>query len=122
MDCSTNIIDGIVNTSNDTLGGDYKNANVCKVYSKIFKVGKVKKLIFKLLKKLTSETQKCILFSTHDIDLAIQLSDEIIVMTPEKVVQDTPQALIKNLAFDDLFKDENIYFDVEKAKFIFKDF
>ena len=44
----TNIIDGIINTSNDTLGGDYKNANVCKVYSKIFKVGKVKKLIFKL--------------------------------------------------------------------------
>lgn len=77
--------------------------------------------LFKLLKKLTSETQKCILFSTHDIDLAIQLSDEIIVMTTEKAVQDTPQSLIKNQAFDDLFKDENIYFDVEKAKFIFKD-
>lgn len=77
--------------------------------------------LFKLLKKLTSETQKCILFSTHDIDLAIQLSDEIIVMTPEKVVQDVPQTLIKNQVFDVLFKDENIHFDVEKAKFIFKD-
>lgn len=44
----TNIIDGIINTSDDTLGGDYKNANVCKVYSKVFKAGKVKKLIFKL--------------------------------------------------------------------------
>jgi hypothetical protein len=44
----TNIIDGIVDTSNDTEGGDYKNANVCKVYSRIFKVGRVKKLIFKL--------------------------------------------------------------------------
>ncbi|MEG1026614.1 MAG: ABC transporter ATP-binding protein, partial [Flavobacterium sp.] len=33
--------------------------------------------LFKLLKKLTQETQKCILFSTHDIDLAIQLSDEM---------------------------------------------
>ncbi|RZK06564.1 MAG: ABC transporter ATP-binding protein, partial [Flavobacterium sp.] len=39
--------------------------------------------LFKLLKKLTSETQKCILFSTHDIDLAIQLSNEMIVMTPK---------------------------------------
>jgi len=34
--------------------------------------------LFKLLKKLTVETQKCIMFSTHDIDLAIQLSDEMI--------------------------------------------
>lgn len=77
--------------------------------------------LFKLLKKLTSETKKCILFSTHDIDLAIQLSDEIIVMTPEKVVQDEPKTLITNHVFDDLFQDENIYFDIEKAKFIFKD-
>jgi iron complex transport system ATP-binding protein len=34
--------------------------------------------IFKLLEKtLTQETNKCILFSTHDIDMAIQLSDEM---------------------------------------------
>lgn len=77
--------------------------------------------LFKLLKKLTSETQKCILFSTHDIDLAIQLSDEIIIMTPEKVIQGNPETLIQNHAFDDLFKDESIRFDTEKAKFIFKD-
>ncbi len=76
--------------------------------------------LFKLLKKLTNETQKCILFSTHDIDMAIQLSDEIIIMTPEKVIQDTPQTLIENLAFDDLFQDESICFDIEKGKFIFK--
>jgi len=29
--------------------------------------------VFKLLKKLANENHKCILFSTHDIDLAIQL-------------------------------------------------
>lgn len=77
--------------------------------------------LFKLLKKLTSETQKCILFSTHDIDLAIQLSDEMILMTPQKVLQGQPKILIQNHAFDDLFQDENIKFDIEKAKFIFKD-
>lgn len=76
--------------------------------------------LFKLLKKLTSETQKCILFSTHDIDLAIQLSDEIIIMTPERIVQDDPQTLIKSQAFDDLFQDESIRFDAQKGKFIFK--
>lgn len=44
--------------------------------------------LFKLLKQLTQKTEKCILLSTHDIDMAIQLSDEIIIMTPETVVQD----------------------------------
>jgi iron complex transport system ATP-binding protein len=74
--------------------------------------------LFKLLKKLTQETQKCILFSTHDIDLAIQLSDEMIIMTPETVVQDQPCNLISNGSFATLFKDEHIIFDAEKGKFI----
>ena len=74
--------------------------------------------LFKLLKKLTQETQKCILFSTHDIDLAIQLSDEMIIMTPELIVQDEPCNLISNGSFANLFKDEHIIFDAEKGKFV----
>ena len=74
--------------------------------------------LFRLLKKLTQETQKCILFSTHDIDLAIQLSDEMIIMTPEMVVQDEPCNLISKGSFDTLFKDEHIVFDAEKGKFV----
>lgn len=74
--------------------------------------------LFKLLKKLTQETQKCILFSTHDIDLAIQLSDEMIIMTPKMVVQDEPCNLISKGNFNTLFKDEHIIFDAEKGKFI----
>jgi iron complex transport system ATP-binding protein len=75
--------------------------------------------LFKLLKKLTVEANKCILFSTHDIDLAIQLSDEMIVMTPEKVQQGQPSDLIASGVFDKLFNDENIFFDKDKGKFIF---
>lgn len=74
--------------------------------------------LFKLLKKLTHETGKCILFSTHDIDMAIQLSDEIIIMTPETVVQDEPCNLITKGSFNTLFKDEHIVFDSEKGKFL----
>ncbi len=76
--------------------------------------------LFKLLKKLTQETQKCILFSTHDIDMAIQMSDEMLVMTPEKCVQNKPSELISKGIFDTLFSDENLSFDTEKGKFIFK--
>lgn len=74
--------------------------------------------LFKLLKKLTKETQKCILFSTHDIDMAIQLSDEMIIMTPGNVVQDEPCNFISKGTFTTLFEDENITFDPVKGKFI----
>lgn len=74
--------------------------------------------LFKLLKKLTQETQKCILFSTHDIDLAIQLSDEMIIMTPDLIVQDEPCNLISKGSFATLFKDGHIVFDAEKGKFL----
>ncbi|MEO8253173.1 MAG: ABC transporter ATP-binding protein [Flavobacterium sp.] len=76
--------------------------------------------LFKLLKKLTKETQKCILFSTHDIDMAIQLSDEMIIMTPGNVVQDEPCNFISKGIFTTLFEDENITFDAIKGKFIIK--
>lgn len=74
--------------------------------------------VFKLLQKLAHESEKCILFSTHDIDLAIQLSDEMIVMTKENTIQDQPCNLIEKGVFDTLFEDENIVFDKEKGKFI----
>ena len=76
--------------------------------------------LLKLLKKLTLETGKCILFSTHDIDMAIQLSDEMIIMTPESVVQDQPCNLIMKGSFNTLFQDEHILFDAEKGKFVIK--
>lgn len=79
-----------------------------------------KVVLFKLLKKLTQQTGKCILFSTHDIDMAIQLSDEMIIMTPETVIQDQPCNLILKGIFDTIFKDENLFFDREKGKFTFK--
>lgn len=77
--------------------------------------------LFRLLKKLTQETQKCILFSTHDIDMAIQLSDELIVMTPEKCIQGEPKTLIEAGVFSDLFQDEHIVFDSIKRTFTIKD-
>lgn len=75
--------------------------------------------LFKLLKKLTKETNKCILFSTHDIDMAIQLSDEMIIMTPETVAQDEPCNFISKGSFNTLFKDEHIVFDSQKGRFLF---
>jgi iron complex transport system ATP-binding protein len=46
--------------------------------------------------------------------MAIQLSDEMIIMTPETVVQDEPNFISKG-TFNTLFKDEHIIFDSNKG-------
>lgn len=73
--------------------------------------------LYKLLKKLCIQTGKCIFFSTHDIDMAIQLADDMVVMTPEMVIQDQPCNLITKGVFEHLFKDESIRFDAERGRF-----
>ncbi len=76
-----------------------------------------KAALFKLLQKLITETQKCILFSTHDIDMAIQLSDEMLVMDGQTVIQDQPCNLITQGVFASLFTNEHIQFDATKGKY-----
>lgn len=76
--------------------------------------------LLRLLTKLTRETGKCILFSTHDIDLAVQTSDEMIVMTAGKIMQDSPEKLIKDGIFDLLFGSEQLIFDSQKGRFVLK--
>ncbi len=73
--------------------------------------------VLKLLKKLASETNKTILFSTHEIDLAIQLSDKMMVLTHEGLQMDSPAALIEKGAFNALFPEETIVFDKDTGRF-----
>jgi len=73
--------------------------------------------ILKLLKKLASESNKTILFSTHEIDLAIQLSDTMLVMTDNTNYFDTPCNLIEAGRFDALFPKEIIDFDKKTGRF-----
>lgn len=70
-----------------------------------------KAYVLKLLQNLAKETGKTILFSSHEIDLAIQLCDQLIVMTKDGIIQDTPKNLIKQGAFNSLFPKDLIVFD-----------
>lgn len=76
-----------------------------------------KAYILKLLRKLTQETGKTILFSSHEIDLAIQLCDTLIVMTKDKVICDQPCNLIAKGAFNSLFPKDLIAFDEKSGSF-----
>jgi len=77
-----------------------------------------KAYVLTLLKTLAEDTNKTILFSSHEMDLAIQLCDTLIVMTDNGVVKDTPNNLIKNGIFESLFPKDIISFDKTNGKFI----
>ncbi len=76
-----------------------------------------KAYILKLLQKLAKETNKTILFSSHEIDLAIQLCDTMIVMTKDEVVSDQPCNLITKGTFNALFPKDLIAFDDKTGSF-----
>lgn len=76
--------------------------------------------VLQLLRKLSSETGKAVLFATHEIDLALQVCDKIIVMQPGSVLQGSPSDLINDKVFDQLFPDDLIQFDSETRGFRIK--
>ena len=76
--------------------------------------------VLRLLKSVAATTGKCIFYSTHDLDLALQLSDEMVVMADGSITQGTPQNLVKTRVFDRIFDDDGIVFDPEKGTFIVK--
>ncbi len=77
-----------------------------------------KAYILKLLQKLVKETNKTILFSSHEIGLTIQLCDKIIILNNEEAIIDSPKNLIANNHFDTLFPKDLITFD--KTTGVFK--
>ncbi|WP_203255731.1 ABC transporter ATP-binding protein [Hyunsoonleella ulvae] len=79
-----------------------------------------KAYILKLLQQLAKNTGKTILFSSHEIDLAIQLCDTLIVMTESEVVSDEPCNLISKGTFNKLFPKDLISFDETTGSFRFK--
>lgn len=79
-----------------------------------------KAYILKLLKDLSTKTGKTILFSSHEIDLAIQLCDTMIVMTEDHVYCDQPCQLIEDGIFESLFPKDLISFDKETGRFKIK--
>ncbi|WP_299334391.1 ABC transporter ATP-binding protein [uncultured Psychroserpens sp.] len=76
-----------------------------------------KAYILKLLQKLAKDTNKTILFSSHEIDLAIQLCDTMVVMTKDQVISDAPCNLITKGVFDTLFPKDLIGFDEKTGSF-----
>ncbi len=68
--------------------------------------------IMLLLRNLAKQTQKAIILSTHELDLALQVADTIWLMKPNKgVVVGAPEDLILNGSFQQIFANRAFSFD-----------
>ncbi len=67
--------------------------------------------ILKLLKEVSHELGKTVLFTTHEISLAIQLCDQILILDGKENPFGTPCELIEASCFDRLFPQDLIRFD-----------
>lgn len=73
--------------------------------------------ILKLLQQIAHQTQKIVLYTTHEIDLAIQLCDKILILHKRNSVFGTPKELIDSEHFYNLFPRDTIRFDPQSASF-----
>ena len=74
--------------------------------------------IFSLLKKLVVETQKTVILTSHETNLAIQLTDKIVLLTADSFHFGTTNELIQANAFDTLFPGKLISFDKTIQQFV----
>jgi iron complex transport system ATP-binding protein len=73
---------------------------------------------FHLLKKLARELNKCILISTHEIQLGLQIADVIWLMNEKGIISGSPEELIENDHIGRLFDNTLIHFDKKNLQFL----
>ncbi|OEK07245.1 hypothetical protein BFP71_03305 [Roseivirga misakiensis] len=74
--------------------------------------------IFHLLRELTLKTGKTILISTHEIDMAIEHSDNMwLAMPGQSISTGLPEDLILNKSLENAFGSEKLSFDYLKGRF-----
>nr|WP_165749066.1 ABC transporter ATP-binding protein [Cellulophaga sp. Z1A5H] len=73
--------------------------------------------ILKLLKNIAHQTQKTILFTTHEIEVALQLCDKMLLLRKEESYFGTPASLIQAKHFEKLFPSNMIQFDATSGSF-----
>jgi iron complex transport system ATP-binding protein len=75
--------------------------------------------LMRLLHRLARQTRKGILLSTHELDLALQVADEVWLLQPGGgFYKGAPEDLVLDGIFEAAFANEDILFDREAGTFI----
>lgn len=75
---------------------------------------------FKLLSNIAKDLKRSVLISTHEIQLATQMADQLWLMTKDKIITGEPNDLIETDKINLLFESNSIQFDKESNQFIMK--
>lgn len=73
--------------------------------------------IISLFKRIAKKTDKVVIFSTHDLKIAIQNADKIWLFIDDKIIEGSPEDLILDGEIEQLFSDSNISFNNFTADF-----
>ena len=73
--------------------------------------------IIRLLNELTASKDKTIIFSTHDLNIALQEADKVWLMEKNRIVEGAPEDLIVKRDIYRLFEESRLDFDMEKGDF-----
>ncbi len=76
--------------------------------------------ILHLLHQLTRENLKTIIFSTHDLQMAVSQADKIWLILDDRLIEGAPEDLILMGAFDHLFDSSPVKFNSENGTFTFR--
>jgi iron complex transport system ATP-binding protein len=75
--------------------------------------------LMRLLHQLARETDKGILVSTHELDLALQIADEVWLLgSGGQLRSGTPEDLVLNGSFEAAFAEEDVAFDKGSGNFL----
>ncbi len=74
--------------------------------------------IFQLLKKLSKENGKAVLCTTHEVELALQIADKIVLLTGEKQAHiGTAKQLVEQGHIENAYAAEGVFFDSKSGRF-----
>jgi iron complex transport system ATP-binding protein len=76
--------------------------------------------IFHLLHKLSACNNKTIIYSTHDLQMAISQSDKIWLILDNQLIEGAPEDLMLSGAFNNLFHSSSVQFNSDDGTFSFR--
>ncbi len=73
--------------------------------------------IIHLLNGLSKNRNKTVIFTTHDLNIAIHEADLIWLMLPQEISEGAPEDLVLKGILNEIFENSGIYFDIDKGDF-----
>lgn len=73
--------------------------------------------IMMLLRRLSVNTKKSFLLSTHELDLAVQMSDYLWLMDKKETIAGIPEDLMLSQKFQKSFENHNFYFNSDDGHY-----